>query len=109
MTTYIPKSGDITRRWYVIDAQDVVLGKLAARAASILAGKTKPTYTPFLDTGDHVVVINAGKVHLTGRKESDKMYHHVTGFLGGIRSIGVADVRKKQPTRIIEDAVRGML
>ena len=84
-------------------------GKLATRAASILTGKHKPTFTPFLDTGDHVIVINAAKVHLTGRKETDKMYRHHTLYLGGLKSTAAGDVRKKHPTRIIEEAVRGML
>ena len=108
-TTYLPKIEGLDRKWFVIDAKDVVLGKLATTAASILAGKLKPIYTPFLDTGDHVVVINAEKVHLTGRKEGDKFYHHHTGYPGGIKSIAAGDVRKKNPARIIEDAIKGML
>ena len=108
-TTYLPKIEGLDRKWFVIDAKDVVLGKLATTAASILAGKRKPIYTPFLDTGDHVVVINAEKVHLTGRKEADKFYHHHTGYPGGIKSIAAGDVRKKNPARIIEDAIKGML
>lgn len=108
-TTYLPKIEGLDRKWFVIDAKDVVLGKLATTAASILAGKRKPIYTPFLDTGDHVVVINAEKVHLTGRKEGDKFYHHHTGYPGGIKSIAAGDVRKKNPARIIEDAIKGML
>ena len=109
MPTYIPKVDERDREWFVIDAKDQVLGKLAATAASILSGKTKPIYTPFLDTGDHVIVINAAKVHLTGRKETDKMYRHHTLYLGGLKSTAAGDVRKKHPTRIIEEAVRGML
>jgi len=109
MTTHIPKIGEADRKWFVIDAKDKVLGKLATRAASILTGKHKPTFTPFLDTGDHVIVINASKVHLTGRKETDKMYRHHTLYLGGLKSTAAGDVRKKHPTRIIEEAVRGML
>jgi len=108
-TTYLPKIEGLERKWFVIDAKDVVLGKLATRAASILAGKTKPIYTPFLDTGDHVVVINAEKVHLTGRKEEDKFYHRHSGYPGGIKSTAAGDVRKKNPARIIEDAIKGML
>lgn len=108
-TTYLPKIEGLDRKWFVIDAKDIVLGKLATTAASILAGKRKPIYTPFLDTGDHVVVINAEKVHLTGRKEGDKFYHHHTGYPGGIKSIAAGDVRKKNPARIIEDAIKGML
>ena len=109
MPTYIPKVDERDREWFVIDAKDKVLGKLATRAASILTGKHKPTFTPFLDTGDHVIVINAAKVHLTGRKETDKMYRHHTLYLGGLKSTAAGDVRKKHPTRIIEVAVRGML
>jgi large subunit ribosomal protein L13 len=109
MPTYIPKVDERDREWFVIDANDKVLGKLATRAASILTGKHKPTFTPFLDTGDHVIVINAAKVHLTGRKETDKMYRHHTLYLGGLKSTAAGDVRKKHPTRIIEEAVRGML
>jgi large subunit ribosomal protein L13 len=109
MPTYIPKVDERDRQWFVIDAKDTVLGKLATRAATILTGKHKPTFTPFLDTGDHVIVINASKVHLTGRKETDKMYRHHTLYLGGLKSTAAGDVRKKHPTRIIEEAVRGML
>jgi large subunit ribosomal protein L13 len=109
MPTYIPKVDERDRQWFVIDAKDQVLGKLATRAATILTGKHKPTFTPFLDTGDHVIVINASKVHLTGRKESDKLYRHHTLYLGGLKSTAAGDVRKKHPTRIVEEAVRGML
>jgi large subunit ribosomal protein L13 len=109
MPTYIPKVDERDRQWFVIDAKDLVLGKLATRAATILTGKHKPTFTPFLDTGDHVIVINASKVHLTGRKETDKLYRHHTLYLGGLKSTAAGDVRKKHPTRIIEEAVRGML
>ena len=109
MPTYIPKGDDLDRRWFVIDAKGQVLGKLATRAAEILAGKHKPTYTPFLDTGDHVIVINAGQVHLTGRKEEDKVYRRHTGFMGGLKTVAAGDLRKKHPTRVVEEAVKGML
>ena len=109
MPTYIPKVDENGREWFVIDAKDQVLGKLATRAATILTGKHKPTFTPFLDTGDHVIVINAAKVHLSGRKETDKLYRHHTLYLGGLKSTAAGDVRKKHPTRLIEEAVRGML
>ena len=109
MPTYIPKADERDRQWFVIDAKDQVLGKLATRAATLLTGKHKPTYTPFLDTGDHVIVINAAKVHLTGRKETDKVYRHHTLYLGGLKSQAAGDVRKKHPTRLVEEAVRGML
>jgi large subunit ribosomal protein L13 len=109
MPTYIPKADEKARRWFVIDAKDQVLGKLAVVAAEVLTGKRKPTYTPFLDTGDHVVVINAAHVHLTGKKETDKVYRRHTGYLGGLKQTAAGDLRKKQPTRVVEEAVRGML
>lgn len=109
MPTYIPKADERDRQWFVIDAKDQVLGKLATLAATILTGKRKPTFTPFLDTGDHVIVINAANVHLTGAKEGEKLYHYHTGFMGGLRTTNAADTRKTHPERLIEDAVRGML
>ncbi|HEV8254368.1 MAG TPA: 50S ribosomal protein L13 [Vicinamibacteria bacterium] len=109
MPTYIPKAGEIERKWYLIDARDKVLGKVAAKTAEILTGKRKPIYTPFLDTGDHVVVINASQVHLTGRKETGKVYRRHTGYHGGLKSATVEEVRRRQPTRVVEEAVRGML
>ncbi len=109
MPTYIPKAGQITRKWFVIDAKGQVLGKVAAAVAQVLTGKRKRIYTPFLDTGDHVVVINADQVHLSGRKEEGKFYHRHTGYPGGMKSAAAGDVRKKRPQRLVEDAVRGML
>jgi large subunit ribosomal protein L13 len=109
MPTYIPKADAITRKWYVIDAKGQVLGKVAAAAAMVLTGKKKPIYTPFLDTGDHVVVINADQVHLSGRKEEGKIYYRVTGYLGGMKATAAGDVRKKRPQKLVEEAVRGML
>jgi large subunit ribosomal protein L13 len=109
VTTFIAKGDERERKWYVLDAKDQVLGKLATTAAELLTGKRKPSYTPFLDTGDHVIVINAAAVHLSGRKESDKLYRHHTGYQGGLKSAAAGDVRKKNPTRIVEEAVRGML
>ncbi|MBI3932249.1 MAG: 50S ribosomal protein L13 [Acidobacteria bacterium] len=109
MPTYIPKGDDLDRKWYVIDAKGQVLGKLATAAAEILAGKRKPIYTPFLDTGDHVIVVNAAQVHLTGRKESDKLYRRHTGYLGGLKSVAAGDLRKKNPTKLVEEAIWGML
>lgn len=109
MSTYIPKAGDIERKWFIIDAKDLVLGHLAVKAADLLAGKRKPTYTPFLDTGDHVIVVNAGAVHLTGRKEEDKVYRRHSGFMGGLKESAAGKVRAKNPARLIEEAVRGML
>ena len=109
MSTEFPSKNGVARRWHIIDAQDVVLGKLASKAAMILMGKTKPTYTPFLDTGDHVIVINAEKVRLTGRKEEDKMYRHFTGYPGGLVEKSLKRVRAEKPVRIVEDAIFGML
>ncbi len=109
MPTLIAKVEERDRKWYVIDARGQVLGKLATLAATILTGKRKPTYTPFLDTGDHVIVINAAEVHLTGRKEEGKLYRHHTGYMGGLRTSKAAEVRQKHPERVVEEAVRGML
>ncbi len=109
MSTEFPSKNGIERRWHVIDAQDVVLGKLASKAAMLLMGKNKPTYTPFLDTGDHVIVINAEKVRLTGRKEENKVYRHFTGYPGGLVEKSLKRVREEKPVRIVEDAIFGML
>jgi large subunit ribosomal protein L13 len=109
MPTYIPKGDDLDRKWFLIDAKGQVLGKLASLAAQILTGKRKPSYTPFLDTGDHVIVINAEQVHLTGRKETGKIYRRHTGYSGGLKSVAARDLRAERPTRIVEEAVRGML
>jgi large subunit ribosomal protein L13 len=109
MPTFIPKISEADRKWFVLDARGQVLGKVATRAADILTGKRKPIYTPFLDTGDHVIVVNAAEVHLTGRKESDKLYRHHTLYLGSLKQAMAKDVRKKHPTRLIEDAIKGML
>jgi large subunit ribosomal protein L13 len=109
MSTEFPSKNGIERRWHVIDGQDVVLGKLASKAAMLLMGKTKPSYTPFLDTGDHVIVINAEKVRLTGRKEENKVYRHFTGYPGGLVERSFQRVRKERPTQIVEEAIRGML
>lgn len=107
-TTFPSKNG-IERKWHLIDANDQVLGKLASKAALILMGKHKPTYTPFLDTGDHVVVINAAKVKLTGRKDENKLYRHFTGYPGGLVEVGAKRVRATRPARMVEDAIFGML
>jgi large subunit ribosomal protein L13 len=109
MSTYIPKAGDIERKWFIIDAKDRVLGHLAVKAADLLAGKHKPTYTPFLDTGDHVIVVNASSVHLTGRKELDKVYRRHSGFMGGLKESAAGKVRVKNASRLVEEAVKGML
>jgi large subunit ribosomal protein L13 len=109
MSTEFPSKKDIVRSWHVVDAEDQVLGKLASKAAMILMGKHKASYTPFLDTGDHVVVINAAKVRLTGGKEEKKVYRHFTGYPGGLVEMGVRRVRNTRPTRMVEDAIFGML
>ncbi|HEY2942554.1 MAG TPA: 50S ribosomal protein L13 [Vicinamibacteria bacterium] len=109
MTTHIPKISEADRKWFVLDAKDQILGKLATTAAVILTGKSKPTYTPFLDTGDHVIVINAARVHLTGRKLEGKLYRHHTGYMGGLKTVVAGDRLKKSPVRVVEEAVRGML
>jgi large subunit ribosomal protein L13 len=109
MSTEFPSKNGIVRQWHVIDAQNVVLGKLASKAAMLLMGKHKPSYTPFLDTGDHVIVINATKVRLTGRKEDNKVYRHFTGYPGGLVEKSFKRVRAEKPIRIVEDAIAGML
>jgi large subunit ribosomal protein L13 len=109
MSTEFPSKNEIARTWHVVDAEGQVLGKLASKAAFILMGKHKPSYTPFLDTGDHVVVINAAKVKLTGRKEENKLYRHFTGYPGGLVEMGVPRVRATRPNRMVEDAIFGML
>ena len=109
MPTYIPKSDDLDRKWFVIDANGQVLGKLATLAATILTGKRKPSYTPFLDTGDHVIVINAAQVHLTGRKETGKLYRRHSGHPGGLKTSAARDLRAERPTKIVEEAIKGML
>ena len=96
-------------RWHIIDADGAVLGRIATVAARLLQGKHKPTYTPFIDTGDHVVVINAGKVKLTGRKEDQKIYRQHSGYEGGLREERARLVRQRKPERLVEEAVRGML
>lgn len=109
MRTYFPKRGDIEPRWFVIDAEGVVLGRLTTRIATLLSGKHKPQYTPFLDTGDHVIVLNAEKVVLTGNKEQEKMYRHHSGYPGGLKESAARFVRVDKPERMIETAVWGML
>ena len=108
-STKFPSKAEITRAWIVMDAQDVVLGKLASKAAMLLMGKHKPSYTPFLDTGDHVVVINAAKVRLTGRKDAQKIYRRFTGYPGGLVEVTAAKQRATRPQRMVEDAIFGML
>lgn len=109
MKTYSAKPETVERQWYVVDAEGKALGRLASEIASRLRGKHKPVYTPHVDTGDYIIVVNADKVRVTGRKETDKVYYHHSGFPGGIKSITLDKLREKAPHRIIETAVRGML
>jgi large subunit ribosomal protein L13 len=109
MKTHIPSQGEIVRQWHVVDAADQVLGRVASAAALILMGKHKPTYTTFLDTGDHVIVINAAKIKLTGRKEEQKVYRRHSGYPGGLTEVGAVKMRATRPTRMIEHAIAGML
>jgi len=109
MKTYTPKATEIDRTWWVVDADEQVLGRLATRVAQVLRGKHKPMYTPHLDTGDYVVVVNAEKVRLTGRKEEQKTYFRHTGYMGGGKHIPFERMRAEHPERVIELAVKGML
>ncbi len=109
MNTQFPTKNEIPRNWHVIDAEGVVLGRLASKAAMILMGKTKPIYTPFIDTGDHVIVINAEKIKLTGAKEEQKIYRRHSGFPGGLSEIQAKKVRATRPIRMVEQAIAGML
>ena len=109
MGSFVPTAGTVQRQWHVIDAEDLVLGRVATEAARLLQGKHKPIYTPYIDTGDHVVVLNAAKVKLTGRKEEQKLYRYHSGYEGGLREERAKDVRQKNPVRLVEEAVRGML
>jgi large subunit ribosomal protein L13 len=109
MSTYFPKAGEIARKWYVVDASGQTLGRLATSVASILSGKTSPRYTPFIDTGDHVIVINAGKVRLTGMKGESKVYRRYTGYPGGLRSEEFNKRMQRRPEMVVEDAIKGML
>ncbi len=106
MNKQFPSKGEIVRQWNVLDAENQVLGRVASKVAMMLMGKHKPTYTPFLDTGDHIVVINAEKIRLTGRKEEQKIYRHHTGYPGGLVEVGVRKVRSHRPARMLEEACR---
>ncbi|WP_308113541.1 50S ribosomal protein L13 [Kineosporia corallincola] len=109
MRTFTPKPGDVERRWHVIDASDVVLGRLATQAAVLLRGKHKPTFAPHVDTGDFVIIINADKVALTGNKREQKKAYRHSGYPGGLRSVTYTELLDKNPERAVEKAVRGML
>ncbi len=109
MRTFVASAKSAESRWHVIDANGQVLGRVATLAARLLQGKHKAVYTPFIDTGDHVVIVNAGTVKLTGAKETDKIYRRHSGYEGGLREERAVDVRKRRPVRLVEEAVRGML
>lgn len=109
MKTYVPKEGEVQRKWLLIDAEGQVLGRVAAEAAKILRGKHKPQYTPYLDCGDHVIIINAAKARVTGNKGQDKMYYRHSGYPGGITEVNYNTMMARHPTRAMELAVKGML
>jgi large subunit ribosomal protein L13 len=109
MSTYFPKEGEIARKWYVVDASGQTLGRLATRVARILSGKNHRNYTPFLDTGDHVIVVNVEKLRVTGLKSEEKMYHRYTGYPGGMKSETFRQKFDRKPESVVEEAVRGML
>ncbi|MCL1598369.1 MAG: 50S ribosomal protein L13 [Actinomycetia bacterium] len=107
--TFSPKSSDIDRSWYVVDADNVPLGRLASEIAQVLRGKHKPTYAPHMDGGDFIIVVNAEKIHVSGNKETEKIYYRHSGYPGGLRADTLSKVREDHPERLIEAAVRGML
>jgi large subunit ribosomal protein L13 len=109
MKTWTPKPGEVTRRWWIVDAENQTLGRLATRIARVLRGKHKPEFTPHRDTGDYVVVVNAEKIRLTGRKATNKTYFRHSGYMGGERHVPITEVMAKRPERVIELAVKGML
>ena len=109
MTTVSAKPAEVRRDWYVVDAENQTLGRLATEIARRLRGKHKPEYTPHVDTGDYIVVVNAEKIRVTGNKMKDKMYHHHTGYVGNLKSISLEKLLEKAPERVIEKAVKGML
>jgi len=109
MKSFIPSKGDIKKNWHVIDAEGQILGRLATRAARLLTGKDKPIYTPFLDTGDYVIVINAEKVKLTGNKLKEKFYRRHTGYPGGLKETTAEELLSKDPGKLVREAVKGML
>ena len=109
MSTYMPKAGDITRKWYVIDAEGKTLGSVAAKAAVLLRGKHKATFAPHADCGDHVIIINADKVVLTGKKLDQKMYYHHTGYIGNMKKVKYSTLMRTKPEFIVTKAVKGMI
>jgi large subunit ribosomal protein L13 len=109
MSTRIPSGKDIQRKWYLVDASGKTLGRLATTVANVLSGKNSPLYTPYIDTGDHVVIINAEKIHLTGLKADSKLYRRYTGYPGGLREESFLNLLERRPETVIEEAVKGML
>jgi large subunit ribosomal protein L13 len=109
MNTVVPSKNEIPRKWFVLDAEGAVLGRLASEAARMLMGKNKPIYTPYLDTGDHVIVVNADKIRLTGNKEDQKMYRRHSGYPGGLKEVKASRMRTTRPVRMVELAIQGML
>ena len=109
MSTVIPSGKDIPRKWFVLDAEGKTLGRLASEAASVLAGKRNPLYTPYIDMGDHVIVVNAEKIHVTGMRAEQKVYRRYTGFPGGLREESFTKLLARRPEKILEEAIRGML
>ena len=109
MSTYMPSSHEISRKWFVVDASGKTLGRLATEAANVLSGKSNPKYTPFMDMGDHVIVVNAEKIRLTGLKTQQKIYRRYTGFPGGLREESFVRLIARRPEKVVEEAVRGML
>jgi large subunit ribosomal protein L13 len=109
MSTFVPSGKTIDRKWYVVDASGQTLGRLATKAASVLSGKLNPRYVPYIDMGDHVIVINADKVRLTGLKSQKKVYHRYTGFPGGLRTESFTRLIARRPEKVLEEAIKGML
>ncbi|MBR2594242.1 MAG: 50S ribosomal protein L13 [Firmicutes bacterium] len=108
-TTYMPSAASIERKWYVVDASGLTLGRLSSEVAKILRGKNKPIYTPFMDTGDYVIVINADKIAVTGKKMDQKLYRHHTGYIGGLKEVTLRKMLETKPTEVVKHAVKGML
>lgn len=108
-TTYMAKASEVERKWYVVDAAGQTLGRLASEVATILRGKHKPIYTPHVDTGDHVIIVNADKIELTGKKLTDKIYYRHTGYVGGIKQRTALEMRNERPEKMLELAIKGML
>ena len=109
MRTFSPRPSDVDRKWYVVDATDMVLGRLATRVAHVLRGKHKPTFAPHMDMGDHVIIVNAAKVRLTGAKADQSFYHRHSGYPGGLKSVSFGKLLEEKPERLVEQAIRGML